>query len=210
MSFKTVALSAMTATAMAGATALTASPALAANLAPGSFILDGQSSVTGFTKSTNPFTLNFQDMLLTSPKGNLSGLTGTPIVGSLQLKNDGSQFNITSGLTNFISGLFLGAEEVFLDLDATSYLTGSINKDFYSFAGALGGTLRTADNSKVADITLGAFKVTNGVAPGLNRAQIGVGTEVPTPALLPGLLGMGVAALRKRKDEAVELEEAKV
>lgn len=29
-------------------------------------------------------------------------------------------------------------------------------------------------------------------------------TAVPTPALLPGLIGMGVAALRKRKAEAVE------
>lgn len=30
-------------------------------------------------------------------------------------------------------------------------------------------------------------------------------TPVPTPALLPGLIGMGVAALRKRKAEAVEV-----
>jgi hypothetical protein len=30
---------------------------------------------------------------------------------------------------------------------------------------------------------------------------------VPTPALLPALLGMGAAALRKRKDEAAEPEQ---
>lgn len=33
-------------------------------------------------------------------------------------------------------------------------------------------------------------------------------TPVPTPALLPGLIGMGVAALRKRKGEAEESTEA--
>ncbi len=33
-------------------------------------------------------------------------------------------------------------------------------------------------------------------------------TAVPTPALLPGLIGMGVAAMRKRKGEAEETAEA--
>lgn len=33
-------------------------------------------------------------------------------------------------------------------------------------------------------------------------------TPVPTPALLPGLLAMGAAALRKRKDEAEEVVDA--
>jgi len=33
-------------------------------------------------------------------------------------------------------------------------------------------------------------------------------TNVPTPALLPGLIGMGVAALRKRKNEAAEQADA--
>jgi hypothetical protein len=36
----------------------------------------------------------------------------------------------------------------------------------------------------------------------------GSSTPVPTPALLPGLIGMGVAALRKRKGEAEESAEA--
>ncbi len=35
-------------------------------------------------------------------------------------------------------------------------------------------------------------------------------TAVPTPALLPGLIGMGVAALRKRKGEGAEAETAEV
>jgi hypothetical protein len=37
----------------------------------------------------------------------------------------------------------------------------------------------------------------------------GVATAVPTPALLPALLGMGAAALRKRKGEAAEPEAMK-
>lgn len=36
----------------------------------------------------------------------------------------------------------------------------------------------------------------------------GVTDPIPTPALLPGLIGMGVAALRKRKGEAEESNEA--
>ncbi len=32
-------------------------------------------------------------------------------------------------------------------------------------------------------------------------------TEIPTPALLPGLIGMGVAALRKRQQEQSESSE---
>ena len=34
-------------------------------------------------------------------------------------------------------------------------------------------------------------------------------TPIPTPALLPGLIGMGVAALRKRKSEVEAAETAK-
>ena len=34
------------------------------------------------------------------------------------------------------------------------------------------------------------------------------GNEVPTPALLPGLIGMGVAAMRKRKGECADTTEA--
>lgn len=39
-------------------------------------------------------------------------------------------------------------------------------------------------------------------------ADITAGEQVPTPALLPGLVGMGVAALRKRKSDVEETVEA--
>jgi hypothetical protein len=39
---------------------------------------------------------------------------------------------------------------------------------------------------------------------------VGTATPVPTPALLPALLGMGAAVLRKRKGEAAELEQETV
>ena len=38
----------------------------------------------------------------------------------------------------------------------------------------------------------------------LDNLQLGAATAIPTPALLPGLVGLGVAALRKRKAEAAE------
>ncbi|NJL40621.1 MAG: PTPA-CTERM sorting domain-containing protein [Leptolyngbyaceae cyanobacterium SM1_4_3] len=39
-------------------------------------------------------------------------------------------------------------------------------------------------------------------------ATITAGNEIPTPALLPGLIGMGAAVLRKRNAEETEQAEA--
>ena len=53
------------------------------------------------------------------------------------------------------------------------------------------------------------FIAVNTVGGGNNRDNIDFSIEtVPTPALLPGLIGMGVAALRKRKSEELAAEEA--
>ncbi len=50
----------------------------------------------------------------------------------------------------------------------------------------------------------GSFKI----GPTSYSATIDVGKEIPTPALLPGLIGMGVAALRKRGSSEEETVEA--
>lgn len=39
------------------------------------------------------------------------------------------------------------------------------------------------------------------------QIKVGTGTPVPTPALLPGLIGMGVAAMRKKRSEEQETIE---
>lgn len=57
----------------------------------------------------------------------------------------------------------------------------------------------------------GAFSAQGGLSfsPGTSfSANITAGQEVPTPALLPGLLGVGIAALRKRKSEELESADA--
>lgn len=45
-----------------------------------------------------------------------------------------------------------------------------------------------------------------GASAGFNEVQFD-GTPIPTPALLPGLIGMGVAALRKRRADAGQVAE---
>jgi hypothetical protein len=72
---------------------------------------------------------------------------------------------------------------------------------YYIAAGAL------TDASSINWNTLGIEKGNGDPGPGLSHASVYYNV-IPTPALLPGLIGMGVAAVRKRKGEAEESAEA--
>jgi hypothetical protein len=85
--------------------------------------------------------------------------------------------------------------------------------------GAAGGTITSAlftitrsglTASSFAGQTIGVrYQATGANGNGSSKLAGTVSaTPVPTPALLPGLIGMGVAALRKRKGEAEESAEA--
>ena len=59
--------------------------------------------------------------------------------------------------------------------------------------------------SDQADIARITFNVNGSNSFAINNLSLNTtATAIPTPALLPGLIGLGVAALRKRKAEAVE------
>jgi hypothetical protein len=72
------------------------------------------------------------------------------------------------------------------------------------FEGLLTKNAKNTLTIKIADVGDSALDS----AVFIKGSSIGVvpPTDIPTPALLPGLLGMGVAALRKRKQEGSESE----
>ena len=59
-----------------------------------------------------------------------------------------------------------------------------------------------SDQADIAKIT---FSLSGASDFAINKLSLNItATAIPTPALLPGLIGLGVAALRKRKAEAAE------
>jgi hypothetical protein len=153
------------------------------NLGSGNFLLDFAPSPNVTLVSspspafgTNGGSLSFADLSLT-------GTSGGPWIGG--------------PLNDFITGF--GAAGNF---DLTSFtLTQTIfnGTPFFlgNFAGIFDGTnvaaTGTFDTSGLAFLTTG-------------KTFSGEIIPVPTPALLPGLVGLGVAALRKRKGEGAEKE----
>lgn len=101
-----------------------------------------------------------------------------------------------------------------------TFLQSALNPGSYTVAVAqynnfLNGT--TGQNISLGFLRDGQPNFANGFSEGignqrtnawafdvLNVDQSNAVTAVPTPALLPGLIGLGVAALRKRKAEAAE------
>jgi hypothetical protein len=214
MNFNSLGLSASVAASVVGISALAVSPVQAASLAPGSFTISGTdvSSVTNFSGSGDTtFTLNFdKSALAIVDKSGIfagpTGLTGTPNVATLDLTESSPGAFTFGAKTSFITGLIQGGVSVVLDLDGGS-LFGIINNSTdYGFSGRLSGLLRDAGGGNaIANGTLSSFII--GTGSGANQSSIRVNTTaIPTPAILPGLLGLGMGVLRKRKTQSVEVE----
>jgi hypothetical protein len=192
----------LTATTIAASVALASSPAQAATItSSGGFIINGQTSITN--PSTNAPILNFSNFKITpsTPYGGLSGLSGTPTIKSLQMFGgplDPSVYE-NEAKTDFITGLFLDGAPLAFDLDASGVsLFGTIKgvNDFF-LAGPITGTFRTGNT--VAGF--GAISSVNLEGGDISSISL-VAQAVPTPALLPGLIAMGIGMVRKRKAEA--------
>ena len=188
--------------------AAVSTPAQAASISgAGGFNLNGTTSVTG--AGTSSPTLNFNNgFKIIAGEGVFAGLKGTPIIKSLLLNDNNPTPNtdavLSSGpVPNFITGLlFQNGDPFSFDLDATgSGLYGDIiSEDMFDIAGPVSGIFR-ADNTVIGRGFVAGLSFGPGASNNLSNISLVTTQEVPSPALLPGLVGMGVAALRKRKKE---------
>ncbi|MBW4693565.1 MAG: PTPA-CTERM sorting domain-containing protein [Lyngbya sp. HA4199-MV5] len=208
MNLKSIGLNVAAATVVATGAAIASSPAQALSFNKGTFVAGGQTSITNLTPTS--FDLNFQNFGVTSTTGSLAGgnLTGTPTLASLSFTKDASGNFNTSGLTSFVTGLKYQGQDAFLDINPFTFTasTAFVNSatEYLLFSRTpFSGVFRTASLESITSITLGAVKLGT-----FNSSTLTA--EIPTPALLPGLLGLGVAALRKRKAQATEEASAEV
>lgn len=125
---------------------------------------------------------------LATERGRISDLTGI-------ISASATNPPVFQAVNNF---LFFGTNSPFnFKLTAFTY----VNDLKYTFAGIFDdGTSATGELT------------TQIIAAGPNSYSVTViaGDKIPTPALLPGLIGMGAAVLRKRKAEETQQAEAEV
>jgi hypothetical protein len=206
MSIQSLGLGIAATAAFAVSSVVASAPAQAIDLYPGSFALQGSGNIAA-SKTGNTITLG-----LGSLSFNIAGTTGVfdtqllapssgNFVSNLSLTDlGGGQFS-TGPILNFITGLTLGGEAVALDLAASNFVGSFTNGDNFFLSGVgPAATLRTAiSGSVLANTTISAIEFSSN-----GEANVQVAT-VPTPAaVLPVLLGMGTAALRKKKGEEAE------
>ena len=226
MNLKSIGLSAAIATTAIAGSSFATSPAQAASLTGVLNFFGGVS----FDKVSNPTKLTFLDADPKAPGINfkVDGSTTTLAFNTPQLNQvtgDGkivpSVINLTGGVggpyTSWLTGLNVGGKV--LSFDLTSFTLGtptiaSLGGGFskYVYDSSLVGKFFIDSKEFVG---LGAFStqfVLNAEDAnkpnGTSYSGTLVAVPVPTPALLPALLGLGVAALRKRKSEESGVEAA--
>lgn len=186
--------------------ALTAPSAEAVSLTVGSTLNLQNPSGGGVTFSSGTGTLDFAGRLrgqgvgFGASTGSFFGATGSPPpiarIRDLSLNPlGGGLFGLSAPITNFIRGVDVpgvpGGDDVQFTL--TEFIFNSANGNTDS----LKGFFTTSSGTFQA---IGRFtSQTDFTNPSTYSLSLKV---VPTPALLPGLVGMGLAALRKRREEA--------
>jgi hypothetical protein len=122
-----------------------------------------------------------------------------PTIQDLALVDTGNPvlFAISGPVTGFIRGINLADDfpPSSVRFDLTSFLWNSTSGD-----AELRGVFVSGSDSIAA---VGRF--TSQLSSTNNRSRYSFSIEaVPTPALLPGLIGMGIAAFRRKKEEVEE------
>ena len=208
MNFKSIGLNVAAATVTMAGAALVSSPAQALSFNRGTFDLGGTTGISDISNragQVSSFTFSFQNFVIGNTTKSMAGgtLTGTPSLLSLSLTRTGNSFTTASGVQNFLTGLKYKGESVFLDITNAITFTGTVqNQNQYALTATnLAAVFRTANGSLSSDSIVSSLTASrSGGRSGTGSLSV----DVPTPALLPGLVGLGVAALRKRKSEATK------
>ncbi len=213
MNLKSIGLSAMlagTATAMA-----VVAPAQAATISGETLGLGGKVRLeTPGVAVGGTSRLNFSDFSdatlgtigIPFGAGNVFGGVGTPItVKDFDLeKTSATTWALTSGsVTNWLTGMDNSVKFTLDTFDLGEVTAPGGGTDFVA---DITGVFRPSNLDGTGGFSAqGNFEFTDGST---FSADITAGEEIPTPALLPGLIGMGVAALRKRGSAEEETVEA--
>ena len=120
-------------------------------------------------------------------------------------KTSATTWTLLAPVNNFITGL---AGATTYTLNSFSLTRGSVGP-LTVFAAAYTGVFNNLPGG-IGLVSSGDLAIAGGAGAGFNSTVTGPATAIPTPALLPGLLGLGVAALRKRKGEGSEAEKETV
>lgn len=216
MNFKSFGLKAVALAAVVAASAISAaSSAQAATIRPGDTIdISNQPGFgvlvlgTELTGSSPVVTgLDFAD----GPgvgQIKVTGGTGgfVPYVGNVgTIKN----LAFVGGVSGFVDNFLSIDPDLFFDLLSATITVGAINSaGFRPVDVEMFGEFTNSEGSILSQGLLTAqLRLAN---PDQRRSYSISAEAVPTPALLPGLMAMGVAALRKRKGEEEETLETEV
>lgn len=227
MKFKTMSFSAvMAATVAGGFVAAFTAPAQALSIANGSTLnLTGSVNITG-----NPgnYQFDFLSQGLPVDPGtpgdielglvntlSFAGVTEVPggaKIRDLATSSPGGGFE-TTPITNFITGLKLSTGEIVsFNLNAfsefTTFIPGPFGSQFGVNGGGLVGSFVSDSGSVLGKGALTAQFATSSLT-GVTTYSASI-RAIPTPALLPGLLGLALGALRKRKAEPEMMKESGV
>ncbi|UBF27352.1 PTPA-CTERM sorting domain-containing protein [Kovacikia minuta CCNUW1] len=196
MGFKTLGINAAVATAVVAGSAMAISPAQAATLTPGSFRLTPPT----VTQSGSNFVLNFSGSV-SNATGGLTGLNGLSFgPTSITLApSGGNTFSFTTPVNNFLTGTLAGDPFTLNLLPSTFELIGT-----FPGAYALGTNALSFQIFSAGVLQLQGQANVSGSSSSLFRNAEFSAQAIPTPALLPGLIGLGVAAFRRRKTEVAE------
>jgi hypothetical protein len=150
------------------------------------------------TPGTTP-ALGNQGLRTTAASGSFLGTNAGPItrIADLVLAGSFNPNKFTAGpVTDFLRGIdATGTSNLRFDLANFRYDKGTgIGKFSGTFSDGVKG---------LGTFTLGSAITSPETGPDDFEYSLNV-TAVPTPALLPGLLGLGMAALRKRKGQGAE------
>jgi hypothetical protein len=195
MSFKQIGFVTGSAVALAVGALATATPAQALQIAG-----DASYSNTSSFPTTLTVTNEANNGDLT---GGFTDVTGI-LVNALTIASGSplpSPFNANYSATpSFLSNFQYQGQNAVLNLLAGNNVVQVFaSPDAFTINSALFGEIRSVVGNQLLATAAGSFIASNNA---LGFAATLTATPVPTPALLPGLVAMGLGVLRKRKGEA--------